>query len=184
LVVLDEGVAEVLPAVDRADRECFEPVEGVATHHDREVGSHDVIVAASSSDGDGVGAQPHLGVRLIVVLLDPSRLEGGGPLDGPEPTGEGKEAVEVVVGFVVAAGSSWMVVAPAIAVLVVGIGDTMFLVVLAMSLALGGVALAVMVVDALTQILLVELETEVILVDLSVVTVGSCRVVARLGVVG
>ena len=37
-------------------------VEGVATHHDREVGSHDVVVAAGSSDGDGVGAQPRLGV--------------------------------------------------------------------------------------------------------------------------
>ena len=138
----------------------------MATHHDREVGGHDVVVAAGSSDGDGVGAQPHLGIQLAVILLDPGRLEGGGPLDGPEPTGEGGEAVEVVAGFVVAAGSSWMVV------------------VLATSLTLGGVVLAVMVVDALTQILLVELETEVVLVDLSVVAVGSCRVVARLGAVG
>ena len=70
------------------------------------------------------------------------------------------------------------------AVLVVGVGDAMFLVVLATSLAFGGVALAVTVVDALTQVLLVELETEVVLVDLSVVAVGSCRVVARLGAVG
>ena len=62
LVVLDEGAAEILPAVDGAGRERFEPVEGVATHHNREVGSHDVVVTASSSDGDGVGAQPHLGV--------------------------------------------------------------------------------------------------------------------------
>ena len=49
---------------------------------------------------------------------------------------------------------------------------------------LGGVALAVTVVDALTQVLLVELEANVALVDLSIVTVGSCRVVARLGAVG
>ena len=56
LVVLDEGVAEILPAVDGTSMERFEPVEGVATHHDREVGSHDVVVAACRSDGDGVGA--------------------------------------------------------------------------------------------------------------------------------
>ena len=62
LVVLDEGIAEILPAVDGASRECFEPVEGMATHHDREVGSHDVVVATRSSDSDGVGAQPCLGV--------------------------------------------------------------------------------------------------------------------------
>jgi hypothetical protein len=43
LVVLDKGVAEILPAVDGASRERFEPVEGVATHHDRKVGSHDVV---------------------------------------------------------------------------------------------------------------------------------------------
>ena len=113
LVVLDEGAAKILPAIDGAGKERFEPVEGMATHHDREVGSHDVVVAVHSSDGDGVGAQPHLGVRLAVVLLDPSRLEGGRPLDGPEPTGKGGEAVEVVAELVVAAGSSWTVVAPA-----------------------------------------------------------------------
>ena len=62
LVVLDEGVAEILPAVDGAGRERFEPVEGVATYHDREVGGHDVVVAACSPDSDGVGAQPYLGV--------------------------------------------------------------------------------------------------------------------------
>ena len=60
----------------------------------------------------------------------------------------------------------------------------MFLVILATSLALGGVALAVVIVDALMQILLVELVAKVALVDLSVVVVWSCRVVARLGVVG
>ena len=56
LIVLDEGAVEILPVVDGAGRERFEPVEGVATHHDQEVGSHDVIVAACHSDGDGVGA--------------------------------------------------------------------------------------------------------------------------------
>ena len=173
-----------MPAVDGAGRERFEPVEGVGTHHDREVGRHDVVFAARSSDGDGVGAQPRLGVQLAVVLLDPGRLEGGGPLNGPKPAGEGGEAVEVVAGFVVTAGSSWMVVTPAAAVLVFGIGGTVFFVVLAMLLVLGGIALAVTVVGALTQVLLVELEVKITLVDLSVVVVGSCRVMARLGTVG
>ena len=81
------------------------------------------------------------------------------------------------------AWSSWMVVTPAAVVLVFGVGDAVVLVVLATSLALCGVALAVMVVDALTQVLLVELEAEVVLIDLSVVTAGSCRVVARLGAI-
>ena len=40
------------------------------------------------------------------------------------------------------------------------------------------------VTDALTQILLVELVAKVALVDLSIVVVGLCRVVARLGAVG
>ena len=62
LVVLDKGAAEILPAVDGAGRERYEPVEGMATHHDREVGSHDVVVALRSLDDDGVGAQPYLGV--------------------------------------------------------------------------------------------------------------------------
>ena len=43
-----------------------------------------------------------------------------------------------------------MVVAPAVAVLVLGVGGAVFFVVLATSLALGGVALVVTVVDALT----------------------------------
>ena len=34
LVVLDEGGAEVLPAVDRAGRKGFQLVESLATHHD------------------------------------------------------------------------------------------------------------------------------------------------------
>ena len=77
-----------------------------------------------------------------------------------------------------------MVVAPVAAVLVVGIGDTVFHVVLVMSLALGDTALAVTVVDAWTQVLSVELEVEVVLVDLFfIIAVGSCRVVTRLGAI-
>ena len=76
-------------------------ISGVTTHHDREVGSHDVIVTVRRSDGNGVGAEPRLGVRLAVVLLDTDWLEGGGPLNGPKPVGEGGEVVEVVAGFVV-----------------------------------------------------------------------------------
>ena len=78
LVVLDEGAAEILPAVDGTSRERFEPVEGVATHHDQEVGIHDVVVAARNSDGDAVGVQPRIGVRLAVVLLDPVGLKVAG----------------------------------------------------------------------------------------------------------
>ena len=62
LIVLDEGVAEILPAVDGAGGERFKPIESLGTHHDREVGSHDVVVALRSLDDDGVGAQPYLGV--------------------------------------------------------------------------------------------------------------------------
>jgi hypothetical protein len=176
LVVLDEGAVEILPTVDGASGKCFEPVVSLGAHHDREVGGDDVVVAAGSSDGDGVGAQPHLGIRLTVVLLNPGRLEGGGPLDGPEPTREGGEAVEVVAGVVVVARTSWPVVTPSTAVLVVDVGVAVFLIVLASALLLGGVALAVTVVDALMQILLVELEAEIALVDLSVVAMVSCRV--------
>ena len=62
LVVLDEGIAEILPSFDGTGRERLEPVEGVATHHDREVGSLDVVVATRSSYGVGVGVQSRLGV--------------------------------------------------------------------------------------------------------------------------
>jgi len=48
----------------------------LGAHHDREVGGHDVVVAAGSSDGDGVGAQPRLGVRLAIVLFDPGKVVG------------------------------------------------------------------------------------------------------------
>ena len=63
---------------------------------------------------------------------------------------EGGEDVEVVAGVIVAARTSWPVVTPATAVLVVDVRVAVFLVVLAASLLLGGVALAVMVVDAPT----------------------------------
>ena len=78
-------------------------------------------------------------------------------------------------------GSLWTSAAP---VATVDVGVTVFLIILATLLVLGGVALAAAIVDALTQILLVELVAKVALVDLSVVTVRSCRVVARLGTVG
>jgi len=68
---------------------------------------------------------------------------------------------------------------------VVGVGDAVFLIVLVTSLVLGGIVLAVTVVDARAQVLLVELEAEVVLVDLLfIVAMGSCRVVTRLGAVG
>jgi len=62
LVVLDEGAAEGLPTIDGAGRERLQPVESLATHHDREVGGRDVVVAVRRSNGDGVGALPCLGV--------------------------------------------------------------------------------------------------------------------------
>ena len=37
LLVMDEGVAEILLAVDGAGRKCLEPVEGLVAHHHREV---------------------------------------------------------------------------------------------------------------------------------------------------
>jgi len=167
-----------LPAIDGAGRERLQPVESLAAHHDREVGGRDVVVAVRRLDGDGVGAHPRLGVRLTVVLLDAGWLEGGGPLDGPKLVGEGRE------GFVVARWPSGRVVASAAVVLVVGVGDAVFLIVPVTSLALGGVAFAMTIVDAWAQILLVELEAEVILVDLLSIVVGSCRVMTRLGAVG
>ena len=69
-------------------------------------------------------------------------------MDGQKPVGEGREAVEVVIGFVVARRSPGRVVASAAAILVDGVGDVVFLVVPATSLSLGGVAFAIMVVDA------------------------------------
>ena len=87
-------------------------------------------------------------------------------MNGLKPVGEGREAVEVVAGFVVATRSSWRVVASAATVLVVGVRDAVFLVVLATSLAFGSVMFVVTVVDARAQVLFVELKTKIVLVDL------------------
>ena len=54
----------------------------------------------------------------------------------------------------------------------VGVEDTVFLVVPATSLVLGGVAFVVAVVDARTKILLVEVEAEVVLIDLLSIVAG------------
>jgi len=75
LVVLDEGTAEGLPIVDGAGRERPQPVESVAAHHDREVGGRDVVVAVRRSNGDGVGVQPRLGVRLPSYFSMPTGLK-------------------------------------------------------------------------------------------------------------
>ena len=72
---------------------------------------------------------------------------------------------------VVAVGSLWTSAAP---VATVDVGVAVFLVILATSLVLGGIALVVAIVDALTQVLLVELVMKDALVDLSVITVCSC----------
>ena len=142
LVVLDEGGAEVLPAINLADRKGFQPVESLADHHDREVRHHDVVVAVGSSNGDGVGAQPCLGVGFAIEFLDADRLEGRGPLDGSQPIGQGGEAVEVV--------RRVLVVAARLAIVVVAVGArcAVFLVIAAMSLPFGIIPLVMTVVDA------------------------------------
>ena len=96
MVVLDEDGAEVLPAIDQAGRKRLELVLCLPAHHHREVCRHDVVVAVRCSDGDGVGVQPCLGVRLAIELFDADQLEGREPLDGLQPVGEGREAVQVV----------------------------------------------------------------------------------------
>ena len=73
----------------------------------------------------------------------------------------------IVTGVIVVAESLWASATPAAAGLVVGVRITVFLIVLVPLLALGNVALVMTVVDTLKQVLLV---------DLSVVAVGSCRV--------
>ena len=128
-----------------------------------------------SSDSDGIDAQPCIVVRFAVILLDADWLEGSGPLDGPKPVGEGGEAVEVVTWLEVndvTSRSSGRVVDSATAVLVISIQDAMLLIISATSLALGGVTIAVVIVDARTKILSVEIEAKVILVDLLSFVVG------------
>ena len=117
-------------------------ISGVTTHHDREVGGHDVVVAVHRSDGDGVGAQPRLGVGLAIKFLDADRLEGRGPLDGSQPVGEGREAIEVVRRVLVVAARLM------IAVVAVGAGYAVLLIVAATSLPLGSIPLAMKVVNA------------------------------------
>ena len=82
LVVLDESGAVVLPAIDRAGKKGLEPIMHLPAHHHWEVSCHNVVVAVCCSDGDGVGAQPCLGVGLAIELFDADWLEGRGPLDG------------------------------------------------------------------------------------------------------
>ena len=139
---MDEGGAEVLPAVDRAGRKGFEPVLCLAAHQHRKVRRHDVVVAVRGPNGDGVGAQPRLGIRLAIEFFDTDRLEGRGPLDGSQPVGKGREAVEVIRRVVVIAARS------TIAIAMVGARCIMLLVVAAATLLLGSIPLAVPVVDA------------------------------------
>jgi hypothetical protein len=172
---LDEGGAEILPAIDRASKKGFQPVERLVAHHHREVRHHDVVVAVGSSNGDGVGAQPCLGVGFAIEFLDADWLEGRGPLDGSQPVGEGREAVEVVCRVVVVA-ARWM-----IAVVAIGAGYTVLLAVAATSLPLGVIPLAMTVVDAGPKITTVEAGTKIRLINLLVVAMGAYRAVgARL----
>jgi hypothetical protein len=172
---LDEGGTEVLPAVDRAGRKGFEPVLCLTAHHHREVGRHDVIVAVRGSNGDGIVAQPRLGVGFAVKLLDVDRLEGRGPLDGSQPVGESGESVEVIRQVVVVVAGS------TIAVVAVGARCAMLLVVAATSFPLSIVPFAMTVVDVGLKIAAAEAIMEIWLVDLLVAVMGAYRVVgARL----
>jgi len=151
MVVLDEGIAEIPPGVDGAGKQRLEPIESLAAHHPRGVGRHDVVVTVCSSDDDGIGAQPRLGVQLTIEHVDADRLEGSGPLDGLESVGECGEAVEIIARLEyddVGCRSSWRVVAPLTNVLIVGIGCAILLVILTTPLSLGGVTFAVSVIDA------------------------------------
>ena len=167
LVILDEGGADVLPAIDRAGRKGFQPVESPAAHHDREVRRHDVVVAIGSSNSDGGGAQPRLGVGLAIEFLDADRLEGRWPLDGSQPVGEGGEAIEVVRRVLVVAARLM------IAVVAVGTGCAMFFVVAATSFPLGDVPLTMAVGGAGSKITAVEVGTEIRLVDLLIPAMGA-----------
>ena len=85
---------------------------------------------------------PRLGVRYPIEFLDADQLEGRGPLDGSQPVGEGGEAVEVVRRVVVVAARLM------IAVVAVGAGYAVLLVVVAALLPLGSIPLAMKVVNA------------------------------------
>ena len=86
--------------------------------------------------------QPRLGIGLAIKLFDADRLEGRGPLDGSQPIGEGRETVEVVSRLVV------VLVGLMVAVVAVGAGYAVILIVAATSLPLGSIPLAMPVVDA------------------------------------
>ena len=169
LVVLDEGGAEVLPAIDRAGRKRLEPVLCLPAHHHREVCRPDVVFAVCYSNGDGVGAQPCLGVGLAIELFDADRLEGRGPLDGSQPIGEGGEAVQVVRQVVV------IVVGSAIAIVADVVRCTVLVVVAATSFPLGVVPLAMAVVNAGSKISAGETVAKVGLVDLLITTMRTHR---------
>ena len=139
----------------------------MAAHHHWEVCRHDVVVAVRCSDGDGVGAQPCLGVGLAIKLFDANRHEGRGPLDGSQPIGEGREAVQVVRQVVVfVAGSTIVVVA-------VGARCTFFLVIVATSFPLDVVPFTMTVVDARSKVIATEAITEIWLVDLLIAAIGA-----------
>jgi len=86
--------------------------------------------------------QPRLGIGLAIKLFDADRLEGRRPLDGSQPVGEGRETVEVVSRVVV------VLVGLMVAVVAVGAGYAVLLIVAATSLPLGSIPLAIPVVDA------------------------------------
>ena len=95
--------------------------------------------------------QPCLVVQLAVELVSADWPDGGGPLDGPESVGEGGEAVEVFAGLEVddvGARSPWRVVSSAAVDVAVDFRDAVLLVLSAAPLLLGGVTLAMLVVDA------------------------------------
>ena len=132
---------------------------------------HDVVVAVRRSDGDGVGAQPCLGVGLSIKLFDADWLEGCGPLVGSQPVGEGGEAIQVVHQVVV------IVTGSAITVVADVVGCTMLVVVAATSFPLGVVPLAMTVVDAGSKISAGETVAKVGLVDLFITAMRTHRAV-------
>jgi hypothetical protein len=136
-------------------------------HHHREVCRHDVVVAVRCSDGDGVGAQPCLGIRLTIEFFDANQLEGRGPLDGSQPVGEGGEAVQVVRQVVVVVAGS------AIAVVADAVGCTILIVVTAASFPLVVVPLAMTVVDVGSKISAGETVPKVGLVDLFIMAMRT-----------
>jgi hypothetical protein len=76
--VVDEGGAEVLPAVDGAGLKSFELVQRLAAHHHREVGRHDVVILVGSMYNDGLVADPSLRISVTIDLVNAIWLERGG----------------------------------------------------------------------------------------------------------